>query len=155
MPIDDLGEHADPYNSGEERGAQASFGGTGKPVATHCPIGKEWRGMPWEAVDDGFLNWIISNIDDKPDILAAAKKELEGRHVQTDEAAERRSNAALDTTGKTLSDYAREITRATSVDEIIAIRDDLPAEHEPALRLFMTKRERELIEALQMRGEIE
>lgn len=144
MPPGALGEHADPYSSGEDRAANVSFpSSNAKPVATHCPIGKEWKGQPWAAVDDGFLNWILGNIDDKPDLLHAAKKELEGRSLDSQEkATTRRDDAILHT--KSLGEYVREIGNATKLDQITAIRDELPDEFLPSVRAFLAKRTVEL-----------
>ncbi len=135
---------SDPYQKGEDRIDHAIPRNT-KAVSTHCPIGKEWRGVPWAEVDSGFLEWIIGKIDDKPDIVAAATKELQSRSVETDEATERRDNTRLDKPGKTMADYARAITLAGSVDELLAIADELQgSELEPGLRTYLAAREQEL-----------
>lgn len=136
---------ADPYQKGEDRIDSALPTGTRNPVSTHCPIGKEWKGIPWTEVDSGFLEWIIMKIDDKPDILEAAKKELASRSVETTEATERRQDARLDTPAKSMADYARAITNASSVDELTVIRDELQgSELEPGLRTYLAARHEEL-----------
>lgn len=144
MPADSLADHADPYQQGEQRGNDVSFPGSNtKPVATHCPIGKEWKGLPWSAVDDGFLNWILSNIDDKPDITEAARKELEGRSLESQEKSNQRKDDAI-IHEKDLGAFVREIGAATHIDQITVIRDELPAEFLPSVRAFLAKREVEL-----------
>ena len=116
---------------------------SGKPLSTHCPIGKEWRNVPWEEVDEGFLSWILEKIDDKPDLVARARKELESRSVETQGAKDRRLDAKIDTKKK-LSEYARDITEAVTFDQLVIIKDDLPEEFEPSLRNFLKTREAEL-----------
>ncbi len=133
----------DPFNPHEEPSAEVFPQKHVKPVSTHCPIGKEWKGQPWEIVDDGFLNWIVDRIDDKPDIVEAAKAELRRRHVETPEAQERREQTRL-ATGKSLADYAREISQATNIDQILVIKEELPTEYEPGLRAYLASREEEL-----------
>lgn len=137
----------DPYNPNEQPAANHWPQGHQKPVATHCPIGKEWRGHPWEEVDEGFLSWIITTISDKPELVRAAEAEMIRRYPK-DKAKEKR--VALDAkvegagTGKKLADYARELTAARNIDTILAIKDELPAEFEPSLRTYIQTRENEL-----------
>jgi hypothetical protein len=133
----------DPMNPSEEPTAQVFPQRHQKPLSTHCPIGKEWKGQPWELVDVGFLEWIVMKIDDKPDLVARARKELESRSVETEDAGDRRRDAKINT-GKKVSDYAREIAEATSLDQIIVIKEELPADYEPSLRGFIQTRETEL-----------
>lgn len=45
---------------------------------THCPIGK-WKGKPWREVDSDYLEWIVRELKNKPDLLKAAAGELEKR----------------------------------------------------------------------------
>lgn len=136
----------DPYNPSEQPAASHWPQGHQKPVATHCPIGKEWRGKPWQEVDEGFLSWIIATIQDKPEVVRAAEKEMVRRYPK-DKAKEQR--VALDAKvegpgGKKLADYARELATAKNIDTILAIKDEIPAEFEPALRVFIQTRENEL-----------
>jgi len=142
MDPEQLGGQRDPFQPGEER-VDSAIPRDAKPLSTHCPIGREWKGTPWEEVDDGFLNWIISKIDDKPDLRDRALKELESRSVETPEAAERRVSAKMGT-NKKIGDFARELSLAKTLDQLIAITDELPDEFEPGLRAFITEREAEL-----------
>lgn len=136
---------ADPYQQGEDRVDGAFPKHSSKPVATHCPIGREWKGTPWGEVDDGFLNWICSNIDDKPDLVAAARKELDGRTVESQEATHKRFEQRTNPVGKRMADYAREITMCKKLDELTVIKDELPEEFEPGLRKYIATRESELL----------
>ena len=115
-----------------------------KPVSTHCPIGKEWKGQPWELVDEGFLDWIIMKIDDKPDILEAAKKEKIRRYPEDVAAVEDRAATRIGANGKKLADFARELGEAKNIDQIQVIKDELPADYEPGLRNYIASREEEL-----------
>jgi len=136
----------DPFNPTAEPTAQHFPQGNQKPVATHCPIGKEWKGQPWELVDEGFLDWIIERIDDKPDILAAAKKEKIRRYPEDVNAVNDRvaRNETRRSTGKKLADYARELAEAKNIDQIIVIKEELPVDFEPGLRTYIASREAEL-----------
>jgi hypothetical protein len=147
IPAEQLPEGgADPYQKGEDRIDHALPRGNVKPVSTHCPIGREWKGCPWSEVDSGFLEWILMNIDDKPDIKDAAGAELRKRSVETPEAVERRDQTRLDTPAKSMADFAREITEATTVDQLTVVRDALAGypELEPGLRGYLVAREQEL-----------
>ena len=141
MDADQLGER-DPYQPGEDR-VESAIPRNQKPLKTHCPIGKDWKGVPWEEVDDGMLHWILEKIDDKPDLTERVERVLYDRYPEDDEAKSRRLDAKM-STGKKVSDYARELTLAKNLDTIIAIKDELPAEFEPSLRTFIATREREL-----------
>ncbi len=142
MSEDQVAGARDPFQPGEDR-VESAIPRNQKPLESHCPIGKEWRNVPWGEVDDGFLSWIIGHIDDKPDLVARARKEVELRYPENDEAKDRRRAGNM-ATGKKVSDYARELTEAKRLDQIIVIKEELPAEFEPALRTFIATREREL-----------
>jgi hypothetical protein len=142
MTDDQLAGSRDPFQPGEDR-VESAIPRNQKPLESHCPIGREWKGVPWSEVDDGFLSWIIGHIDDKPDLVGRARKEVELRYPEDDEAKKRRRAGNM-TTGKKVSDYARELTEATNLDQIIIIKEELPADFEPSLRTFIATREREL-----------
>jgi hypothetical protein len=145
MKPEDFGDGgADPYQKGEDRIDSAMPAHSGKPLSSHCPIGKEWRNVPWEEVDEGFLSWILEKIDDKPELVARARKELESRSVETQGAKDRRLDAKIAEPKKKLSEYARDLTEATTFDQLIIIKEDIPAELEPSLRTFIATREAEL-----------
>lgn len=134
----------DPFNPQAEPAAEHFPTRNQKPVATHCPIGKEWKGQPWEIVDEGFIDWIIDRIDDKPDLVEAAKAEKIRRYPETAAAANERNERKTTLSGKKLADYARELAEATNIDQIIAIKEELPADYEPGLRTYIATREAEL-----------
>ncbi len=147
MDPDKVGNGApDPYNKHEEQSDNVFPREHGHRIATHCPIGKEWKGKPWEEVDDGFLRWIMKTVDDKPELVARAEQELGSRSVETDAAKQQRVDTRIeDVPGeKKLADYARELTLATNIDEVLQIKDMLPLQFEPGLRTFIATREREL-----------
>jgi hypothetical protein len=52
-------------------------------VLTHCPIGK-FKGKPWREVESGYLEWIIRELADKPDLVKAAAGELAKRKPGSD-----------------------------------------------------------------------
>jgi len=144
MDPEKMGEGSDPFQPGEDRIQSALPQANAKPLSTHCPIGKEWKGIPWEEVDAGFLSWILERIDDKPDLTARVRKELESRSVESDESKIRRSDDRIENAKKKVGDYARELTQATNIDQIQVIKDELPQEFEPSLRTFIATREAEL-----------
>lgn len=143
MSEDQLAGSRDPFQPGEDR-VESAIPRNAKPLSSHCPIGKDWKGVPWSEVDDGFLSWIVSTIDDKPDLRDRALQELESRSVESQEAGERRRDDRLAGTKKKIQDYARELATATSLDQVIVIKEELPAEFEPGLRAFIMEREDEL-----------
>jgi hypothetical protein len=99
---------ADPYQSGEDRIDGAMPAHSGKPLSTHCPIGQEWRNVPWGEVDEGFLRWILDKIDDKPDLVDRARQELGSRSVETDESKDRRLDGKVGNgSKKRLADFDR------------------------------------------------
>ena len=134
----------DPHNPHEQPTAQVFPQGHQKPLATHCPIGKEWRGVPWEEVETGFIEWIAMKIDDKPDLVERAREELRKRHTEPEDADQRRRDDRVADNGKSLGDYAREIGNATTVDALLAIQDELPEKFEPGLRNYLNSRLNEL-----------
>ncbi len=147
MPPEQFGDRAvaDPYQAGEDRSESAFPKSTAQyNVATHCTIGKE-KGKKWGEVDDGYLQWICSNIDDKPDLLAAARKELDGRSVESQESVSRRQDEKITEDGRTLADFARALTACKTIDMLTALRDEIPLDFEPALRTYITTREAELL----------
>lgn len=109
-------------------------------VETHCLIGKKHRNEPWARIDEGYLWWVVDNVKDAEHV-ARAKRELESRHVEPEAKKERRREEAKD---RTLSEWARAIAIAKTSDDIVAIRETLPAKFEPSLRAFLTQREDEL-----------
>lgn len=46
---------------------------------THCPIGRKHKDKPWREVPSDFLQWIIDQVLDKPDVSRAAAEELSKR----------------------------------------------------------------------------
>lgn len=143
MDPEKLAGQRDPFQPGEER-VESAIPRNAKPLSSHCPIGKDWKGVPWAEVDAGFLSWIIEKIDDKPDLRDRALKELESRSVETDEAGERRRDDRLAGTKKKIQDYARELATAKNLDQILVIKEELPEDFEPGLRAFIAEREAEL-----------
>jgi hypothetical protein len=46
---------------------------------THCPIGKQHKDKAWGDIPSSYLAWILRDVKDKPDVVAAAARELERR----------------------------------------------------------------------------
>ena len=76
-------------------------------------------------------------------LRAAAKKEKIRRYPE-EAAASNARNATRLSTGKKLADYARDLANATNIDQVIAIKEELPADFEPGLRNYISTREAEL-----------
>jgi len=145
MPAEQIATQSDPYQAGEDRIDHAVPQEKKYPLETHCPIGRDWKNVPWEQVDGGFLWWILEKIDDKPDLVARARREADSRSVETDQATERRAETkTAEPPAKRMADYARALADATNVDQITVIKDEIPEEFEPALRTYIAAREVEL-----------
>lgn len=144
MPEGSIGG-ADPYQPGEEGLNQSEgLGRTRYPLETHCPIGKQYRNVPWEQIDDGYLGWICTHIDDKPELVERAQRELGSRSVETQEYQDRRREKGLAAPTKKMAEYARELTACRTLQGVLDIKAELPTEFEPGLRTFIATREREL-----------
>ena len=66
--------------------------GTGGAFATGaildvCPIGKEHKGKRWYEVPTEFLEWILREVSDKPDISRAAAGELSKRRDASEDSS--------------------------------------------------------------------
>lgn len=48
-------------------------------VLTHCPVGKQHKGKPWREIPSDYLEWLIRELHDKPDLVKAAAGELAKR----------------------------------------------------------------------------
>jgi hypothetical protein len=48
-------------------------------VLTHCPVGKQHKGKPWREIPSDYLEWLIRELGDKPDLVKAAAGELAKR----------------------------------------------------------------------------
>lgn len=119
----------------------------GQSLRTHCPIGKQkTKGKPWGEIEEGFLSWIIDNITDKPELKQRAIEELRSRRVQTDASKDRDLSQKIAAAGgsKKPADFARELVAATNIDQILAIKDEIPQEFEKSLRLLIRAREANL-----------
>lgn len=53
-------------------------------VLTHCPISKNYKGKPWRECPSDFLEWIVRECADKPDLVKAAAGELAKRKQGSD-----------------------------------------------------------------------
>ena len=122
-------------------------------LETHCTLGKH-KGDPWDKVPDSYCSWIVHNILDNKPLNERARKELDGRSLESQESSERRRVESEPGGGvivmpaverqKMLDTFAKAIAGARSLDEITVIRDDMPADLKPVFRAYLAKRSVEL-----------
>lgn len=60
-----------------------------------CPLG-DWRGHPWDEVEESFLQWILRKIQDREDVRFCAQKELERRAAERAKARADHAAATVD-----------------------------------------------------------
>lgn len=58
-----------------------------------CPIGTNIKGMAWRDIETEALEWLVANVDDKPDVTRAAASELSKRSSATDSGSIRTSSS--------------------------------------------------------------
>jgi len=90
-----------------------------------------------------YLEWVVSNLTDKPDIVERARKQLDARlDSQEAEAGDDAQDA-----GPSMADCARSITMAKRYSELEEIWSIVPEEHRKGLAKFYETRKRELSRA--------
>ena len=112
-----------------------------------CPIGKQ-KGMPWSQVDLGFCKWVVDNITDKPDVVAAAKKELANRGETQIDPVEKVEKDLHDAqqpdpenrAPKNLPESMRALNKCTTAEEIEALWALIPATYYVKLKGFKDQR---------------
>lgn len=67
---------------------------TGRQLET-MPFGKH-KGVPFTQLDGRYLEWVLDNVEDKPDVTRAARAELDRRALQEPELPESRPEYARD-----------------------------------------------------------
>jgi hypothetical protein len=123
--IDPYTPGADPQHNPYERSESIN-------LETHCTIGKAWKGKRWSEVDTGFLEFIIEKIDDKPELVARAQRELAERH---DPEPDRADAAPPQTKGTPqLGGFARQLLAAKTIEEIDAAWAQMPPDYQRMLR---------------------
>jgi hypothetical protein len=132
---------ADPYAPGSERGRNPWAETANINMETHCPIGK-WKGRRWEDVDRGYIEWLIANIDDKPDLIARAKRAL-ADHVGDDPNAERPARPK-ESGSPELASCARALTMAKTIADLESAWNATPEKFRVPLRSTYKARSLEL-----------
>ncbi len=59
---------------------------------TICPIGNEIKGKPWHEIETEALQYLVDNVNDKPDVTRAASDELTKR-IRADDPSSIRNSA--------------------------------------------------------------
>lgn len=129
MEGDTDGPVVDPYTPNAAPGDNPMARTSNIDVTTHCTIGK-WKGTLWSDVDDGMLTWIDETITDKPDVLAAAQKEMDRRKAEAGVP----KSAPHDGGSSELAGYARSIISETDVETLRETWRQVPKRLQPALR---------------------
>lgn len=132
--------HGDKREEGEnKRSSAAPAPAKATDLDQFCPIGKH-KGCRWEQVPPDYLEWMIANLDDKPDIVAKAKHVLESRF--TDDT---NPDDVVDEGELTMAECARAITNATHVDKLDELWKTVPDKHREGLEAFYKTRRDELM----------
>ncbi len=100
------------------------------------PIGKH-KGKPWDQVPLDYLEWVVSNLTDKPDIVERAKQQIDARGDSDDLPPEEEGEL-------TMAECARTITNAKRVDELEKFWPLVPERHRKGLVNFYETRKTEL-----------
>ncbi len=133
-------ESADPYAPGADGSHNPFEGSANINLETHCTIGK-WKGREWKEVDEGYLRWLIDNIDDKPELIARAKRELTDRQTATEvEHGERPKEAG----NKTLADAARQLSMAKTATELEDVWNSIDEQQRVPLKGTYVLRKKEI-----------
>lgn len=103
------------------------------------PIGKH-KGKPWDQVPLDYLEWVVSNLTDKPDIVERAQKQIDAR-LDSQEADKGED------VGPSMADCARSITMAKRYSELQEVWSIIPDHHRKGLEKFYETRKRELSRA--------
>ena len=100
------------------------------------PIGKH-KGKPWDQVPLDYLEWVVANLTDKPDIVSRAQRQLEARG-DSQEAPEAEAGEL------TMAECARQITNATRFEELEKLWAIVPDRHREGLVNWYEARRDEL-----------
>lgn len=108
-------------------------------LETTCPIGKH-KGQPWDQVPLDYLEWMVSNLTDKDDIVERAKRAMNDRLDSQDQKPQQDAEASE----PTMADCARNITQAKRHGDLVELWAIVPEKHKDGLRGFYETRKREL-----------
>lgn len=109
-------------------------------LETLCPIGKH-KGKPWDQVPIDYLEWMASNLADKPDIVERAKRARDDRVNSDDQQAQ--ADAAEGGEMKP-SEAARGITNAVDAAALARFWDTVPEHTRESVEAFYKTRAAEL-----------
>lgn len=129
--------HDAPRKLGQPRADSASR------LEETCPIGK-YKGERWDAIPLDYLEWMVGNLGDKPDIHARAKRAVEDKMAAADQRQASITTAAAMVTGPSVAEAARGIATAGNVDDLDAIWATVPEDRRAPLRNTYAKRRVEL-----------
>jgi len=104
------------------------------------PVGKH-KGEPWDAVPLDYLEWVVANLTDKPEIVERARRQLDARLESDDQAAQADNG---DPAQPTLAECARWITDAKTTAGLADAWKLVPAKHRQGLEGFKNTRKAEL-----------
>lgn len=100
------------------------------------PVGKH-KGDRWDAVPLDYLEWVVANMTNKPDIVKRAKEQIDARldsdNIPDDDDAE-----------LSMAECARGITQAKTPDELADIWTLVPDKHRDGLAAYHATRQNEL-----------
>ena len=134
--------HGDKREEGENKRSSATPAPAKQSdLDQFCPIGKH-KGCRWEQVPPDYLEWMVANLDDKPDIVDKAKSVLADRFPAEED---KNQDDAETETELTMAECARSITGATHVDKLDDLWKVVPEKHRDGLEAFYKTRRDELM----------
>lgn len=101
------------------------------------PIGKH-KGKPWDQVPLDYLEWVVANLTDKPDIVSRAQRQLEARGDSQETGDEPEAGEL------TMAECARQITNAKRFEELEKLWAIVPDRHREGLVNWYEARRDEL-----------
>ncbi len=121
-------ESADPYAPGSAAGHNPWQNTSGINIETHCPLGKH-KGKRWADVPADYLEWMITEMTDKPDLVRRAQRALDDAS-NTPEHPERPPEAG----NRSLADAARELSMAATLSALESVWDGIDEQQRVPLR---------------------
>lgn len=109
------------------------------------PFGKH-KGVPWAMLDVGFLQWVIDEITNKPEVVARAKRELTARKQEIKQDApahiddEHTSQAQMK-----LPDLIRAISKVDSISNLENLYRSCPDGQKPKIQGLCAQRKQEIL----------
>jgi len=129
--------HSDKRETGENIRGSAPEPAKKDDVDEFFPIGKH-KGKPWDQVPLDYLEWVVANLTDKPDIVKRARQQIDARLDSDDQPPAEPGEP-------TMAECAKWITDATHSDKLAELWEMVPDKHREGLKGFHETRRQELL----------